>query len=68
MDADRRYLTAKECAALRRVTLSALRSERHRGDGPPYVRSGTTTVLYPADLLYAWLDARLIVPNGHRDG
>jgi hypothetical protein len=56
-----RLLTAAEVAEIRRTTTAALAQERYRHDGPPYVRSGRR-VLYPADLLDAWLTAQTVTP------
>jgi hypothetical protein len=55
----RRYLTAKDVAAIRRKSEPALVAERKRGIGPPYIRDNGK-ILYPEDELYEWLEARLV--------
>lgn len=47
---DRRYVTATEFAALRRCSVDALRQERHRGKGPPFMRSGRVVLYAVADV------------------
>lgn len=56
-----RYLTASEAAELRRKTPQALVMERQRGEGPPYILDGGR-ILYPADDLDRWLEARRVDP------
>jgi hypothetical protein len=55
-------LTVAQVADLRRMTPNGLASERYRRQGPPYVRSGHRTVLYPADQFEAWLAAHTHKP------
>lgn len=58
--ARRQYLTSAEVAAMRRIKEASLQQERWRKEGPPYVKD-RGRVLYPLDLLEAWLDERLHV-------
>lgn len=60
-DDTHQFLTAAETASLRRKTPQALTMERSRGAGPPYVVDGGR-VLYPADELREWLEARRVDP------
>lgn len=57
-----KYLTTAEVAERRRMKETSLAQERYRGEGPPYVKDGQR-VLYPADLLEEYLEARLHVPS-----
>jgi hypothetical protein len=59
--------TRLDCAAeddfalLRRVKVSALRNERSKGEGPPFVRIGRK-VFYPLAELRAYMQASTIRP------
>jgi hypothetical protein len=48
------YLPEDQIAAKRRVSKRTLRSERQRGDGPPFVKLGKQ-VFYPLDGFRGWL-------------
>ena len=50
------YLPETEVAAARGVTVRALRAERQRGEGPPFVRI-SRTVYYPREGFRQWLKA-----------
>ena len=55
-------LTSPEAAALLRVRPQTLRAWRHRGDGPRFIRYGSTgrgPAFYRRDELDAWIDARV---------
>jgi hypothetical protein len=65
MTKQREYLTTAEVAGMRRMKEASLAQERFRmmnegGDGPPFIKDGGR-VLYPSDLLEAWLERRLRV-------
>lgn len=49
-------MTSVEFAELRRCSVDALRQERRRGNGPPFVRSGRI-VLYAVADVEAWFAA-----------
>jgi hypothetical protein len=51
------YLPDAELAKVRGVKERALRAERQRGDGPPFVKMGKQ-VLYPIEGFREWLKAR----------
>lgn len=51
--------TEQECADHRRSTVSTLQKERHRGDGPPYVKMGRLVRYRPEDVR-AWIAARIV--------
>jgi len=55
------YVAEDDFALLRRVKVSALRNERSRGEGPPYVRSGRQ-VFYPLADLKAFMEANTVRP------
>jgi hypothetical protein len=48
------YVTEEQMADARQVTRRTLRAERHRGEGPPYVKT-SNKVLYSADGFRQWL-------------
>jgi hypothetical protein len=48
------YLPEDQIAEKRRVSKRTLRSERQRGDGPPYVKLGKQ-IYYPLDGFRNWL-------------
>lgn len=50
------YTPEENMAKARGVTVRALRAERQRGDGPPWVKMGKQ-VLYPNDGFRNWLKA-----------
>jgi len=50
-------LTEKEAAALRRKSIYALRKERARRAGPPFIKDGNS-IRYRKSELLAWLEAR----------
>lgn len=52
---DRRFLTAKEVAALLRTTPGHLANQRMRGEGPPYFKF-ERRVLYEEKTLNDWLE------------
>lgn len=49
-------LTEKEAAALRRKSIYALRKERARRAGPPFIKDGSS-IRYRKSELLAWLEA-----------
>jgi hypothetical protein len=51
-----------EVAAWRDVDIAALRNERAKGKGPPYIRIGRK-VFYPLDKLRAYLKAATVTPK-----
>ena len=55
--------TAKDVAAYLRTTPGAMAVERHRGDGPTFIRAGRR-VLYRAGDLAEWLREHTVVPAG----
>jgi hypothetical protein len=55
-------LTPAEVAEIRHRTEVALAQERTRKVGPPYIKDGGR-ILYPEDLLYEYLDARMVRPE-----
>jgi hypothetical protein len=50
------FLTEREAAALRRKSVYALRKERARRAGPPFIKDGNA-VRYRKSELLAWLEA-----------
>jgi len=55
-------IPAKDYAASRHMTESALAQERWRGSGPPYVKLGRR-VLYRAGDLAAYIAANTVTPQ-----
>jgi hypothetical protein len=55
------YVGERELARERGKGLRALRDERQRGDGPPYLKDGKI-VRYSIEDWRAWLKAKEIVP------
>ncbi len=53
--------TPKHVAAYRHMTENALAVERHRGDGPPYLKLGGR-VFYRAADLAAWIAENTVTP------
>lgn len=58
------YVTEHELAAVRGVTRRALRAERQRREGPPYVVLNRR-IFYPRDGVRAWLKQIEQHPAGH---
>ena len=54
--------TEEAVAELRGRKITALRNERAKGDGPPWIRFGKT-VLYPLDGLREYLAANTVTPE-----
>jgi hypothetical protein len=55
-------LTTEEVARLRRKTPAALRHERHKGYGPPYIRDGNR-ILYSRKAVEKWLADKVVEPS-----
>lgn len=55
------YLPEDQIAEKRKVSKRTLRSERQRGEGPPYVKDGKR-IYYPLDGFRDWLKARTHQP------
>jgi predicted DNA-binding transcriptional regulator AlpA len=53
-----RLLTPKDAASFLRVSLSWLAKARMRGDGPPYVKVGSS-VRYSESALTEWMKSRV---------
>lgn len=51
------YVPDVEMATIRNVSPRTLRSERQRGDGPPYVKAGKK-IYYPLAGFREWLKSR----------
>jgi predicted DNA-binding transcriptional regulator AlpA len=51
-------LTAKEAAALLRVSTSTMAKWRLRGEGPSYIKLGAK-IAYSDDIVNAWLASRV---------
>jgi hypothetical protein len=51
------YAPEAEMARIRKKTQRTLRSERQRGEGPPYVRDGKK-IYYPLDGFRDWIKSR----------
>lgn len=51
-------LPTQEAAGLLGLTARAMEERRRRGDGPPYIRVGHTTVRYRLSDLLQWLEDR----------
>ena len=67
---EHRLLTEQEASDYLRISVATLRSWRHRGKGPPFIRankadphtgrvSRSNVVRYPRDRLDAWIEAQL---------
>jgi len=52
------YLRAIEAAKYVRLSSSTLAKMRLRGDGPPFIKAGSRSVLYAISDLDAWLGQR----------
>jgi hypothetical protein len=52
------YMTPDEVAAVLRKEVETLRSWRYRSIGPPFIKIGHQTVLYPRADFEAWLLAQ----------
>jgi hypothetical protein len=59
-------LTTREYCELRRITPESARTERFRGLGPKFIRTGSTDrgrVLYRLSDVSAWLASRTVEPG-----
>ena len=53
-----RLLKTEEAGKILRLTVRAMEERRRRGDGPPFVRLGATSVRYDVALLERWIADR----------
>lgn len=60
-----KYLSARDAAALVNLSEKTLANMRSQQRGPAYIKLGGR-VLYPADLLYEWIEANSVL-HGRAD-
>ena len=53
-----KHLTQREAAERLGMSERYLESQRHKGDGPPFIRISARAIRYRVDDLEAWSDAR----------
>lgn len=56
---DEELFTTRQVAALFKISHAWVTQGRHRGYGPPFIKTGTRSVRYRRSDIKAWLDQRV---------